>query len=75
MERVIDLALRTLLVVLAIATAFGVWSVFRATYAGHSEYVIYGLRIVGQSLGGLVVVAALISIRKKLAAIEANLKR
>ena len=75
MERVIDVALWVLLAVLAIAVAFGMWAVFRSVSVGRPEYSIYGLRIAGQSLVGLVIVATLASIRKRLASIEAALTR
>ena len=70
MERVIDVALLVLLAALALAAAFGMWAVFRAVSLEQPEYSIYGLRIVAQSLGGFIVVAAIASIRKRLAAIE-----
>lgn len=75
MERLIDFALGLLIVVLTLASAAGVWAAFRAYDLGQAQDLLYGMRVAGQSLFGLVVAAALASIRKRLSVIERGLRQ
>ena len=73
MNRVIDIALWALMAILALAVAVGVSFTSWAVTLDKLELVLEGVRTVLLELGGLVVVAAVYSIRKRLAAIELKL--
>lgn len=73
MERIIGIGLRIVLALIALAAGFGLFVSVRGAYLGFPVLIIYGMRVLALSFVGLVVVAALTSVRKRLAAIEAKL--
>lgn len=73
LDRIISGAMWVLMALLGFVAAFGVFVIARSSTLGHYPWIFHGLRVVGLALAALVVVAALYSIRKRLAVIEAKL--
>ena len=73
LDRIISGAMWALMALLGFVAASGVFIIARGATLDNHPLIFHGLRVVGLALAALVVVAALYSIRKRLAVIEAKL--
>ena len=72
-DRIIDYSMWALMAILGFVAAGGVFIIATSANLGHYPLIIHGVRVMLGALGTLVVVAALHSIRRRLAAIETRL--
>jgi amino acid transporter len=74
MERAISIGLYLAGVLSSLASAFGVFMTLRGVYLGFTPLIIIGGRTALLALGALIVVLAVISIRKRLTKVEQTLR-